>query len=354
MPIRHSPLPTVRSLAARRANALKSTGPRTPSGKARASLNALKHGRSMGPAGRAPRFRERLLRAGCPQQEALYGGLRSCLAQAFGAQDPRSRRRVDQMAASAWCQAVGRRFFGTKLECALESRGQGSRVLLQECRGPMRYRAEDNWRRIGIVFWVQHRRFLTTARLKRMLAGLEPLSVPGPNEGLESRVRCRVFRLRRPGYFERLRYGLDRNGAPDWECELWRSAVQSGKVPRRRRAEARVSGPAGAALFANEEHARVRIVAEGGSSPAEASQSAKDPPKAAAGTPAEPPRPEVARNPQGGASAASGGDASGGSVSGAIEHLSGGLSRRIVAAGRSLFDGLLRIAALRKIGYIKA
>ena len=69
MPIRRSPRLTPRSLAARRANALKSTGPRTPCGKARVSLNALKHGRSMGPAGRAPRFRERLLRAGYPYKK---------------------------------------------------------------------------------------------------------------------------------------------------------------------------------------------------------------------------------------------------------------------------------------------
>ena len=88
MPIRRSPLLTPRSLAARRANALKSTGPRTRCGKARVSFNALKHGHSIGPAGRAPRFRERLLRAGYPHQEALYGDLRSCLAQAFGARTP--------------------------------------------------------------------------------------------------------------------------------------------------------------------------------------------------------------------------------------------------------------------------
>ena len=66
MSIRRSPRLTPRSLAARRANALKSTGPRTPCGKARVSLNALKHGRS---AARAPRFRERLLRAGYPYKK---------------------------------------------------------------------------------------------------------------------------------------------------------------------------------------------------------------------------------------------------------------------------------------------
>ena len=98
MSIRRSPRLTPRSLAARRANALKSTGPRTPCGKARVSLNALKHGRS---AARAPRFRERLQRAGYPHQEALYGDLRSCLAQAFGARTPYWRAEVDRFAASA-------------------------------------------------------------------------------------------------------------------------------------------------------------------------------------------------------------------------------------------------------------
>ena len=69
MPIRRSPLLTPQSLAARRANALKSTGPRTRCGKARVSFNALKHGHSIGPAGRAPRFPERLLRAGYPTRK---------------------------------------------------------------------------------------------------------------------------------------------------------------------------------------------------------------------------------------------------------------------------------------------
>lgn len=81
MRLRRSPLLTPRSLAARRANALKSTGPRTSCGKARVSLNALKEDRSMGPAGCAPRFRSRLLRASYPRQEALYGGLCSLTSE---------------------------------------------------------------------------------------------------------------------------------------------------------------------------------------------------------------------------------------------------------------------------------
>ena len=40
-----SPRMTAAKLAANRANALKSTGPRTRRGKARVTLNALKHGR---------------------------------------------------------------------------------------------------------------------------------------------------------------------------------------------------------------------------------------------------------------------------------------------------------------------
>lgn len=166
MPLRHAPRLTPRSLAARRANALKSTGPRTPCGKARVSLNSLKHDRGLGcPA----RFRERLLRAGYAQQEALYEGLRACLTQAFGARTAHWRREVDRFAIRAWCVATGKDFFRTKLECDFDSTPKGSRVLsedLQQGRSPsrrhrpgltrsLRYRAEDNYRCIGVAFWIQ-------------------------------------------------------------------------------------------------------------------------------------------------------------------------------------------------------
>ena len=187
MPLRKSPVRTPAFLAANRANARKSSGPRTPCGRARVSLNALKHGRSMGPAGRAPRFRERLLRAGYRQQEALYGGLRSCLAQAFGARSPPWRRQVDQFAASAWCVVMGRNFFRTKPESPLDSRAEGSRVLSPDAPRlvlSLRYRAEDPWRRIAVTFWLQRRRYLTSARVKRMFQGQErgiggPGALPG-------------------------------------------------------------------------------------------------------------------------------------------------------------------------------
>ena len=48
MSLRKSPERTPAFLAAHRRNARKSTGPQTPTGKARSSLNALKHGRYAG------------------------------------------------------------------------------------------------------------------------------------------------------------------------------------------------------------------------------------------------------------------------------------------------------------------
>jgi hypothetical protein len=52
----------------------------------------------------------------------------------------------------------------------------------------------------------------------------------GPaDDGLEDRVRCLVFRLRRPEYFERLRYSLDRDGRPRLEP---RALAESASLPR--------------------------------------------------------------------------------------------------------------------------
>ena len=66
MPLRKSPLSTPALVAAWRANARKSHGPKTIRGKARSSLNALKHGRY------AIHLRQKLVEAGDRQGEALY------------------------------------------------------------------------------------------------------------------------------------------------------------------------------------------------------------------------------------------------------------------------------------------
>jgi hypothetical protein len=76
---------TPASLAARRSNALKSTGLRTLRGKARPGFNTLKLSRHAARSARlADRLIRRLIRAGYHRQEALYGQIRSRIAQTFG------------------------------------------------------------------------------------------------------------------------------------------------------------------------------------------------------------------------------------------------------------------------------
>ena len=126
-------------------------------------------------------------------------------------------------------------------------RGKTFAILSQDPRKgwvrSLRYRAEDPWLRMGVVFWLQRRRYLTLARVRRMFRGQEPVSLGPANEGLENRVRCLVFRLRRPGYFERLRYSLGRNGDPDWSqppwCSLPRYREQWEAARRRAACESR-------------------------------------------------------------------------------------------------------------------
>ena len=72
---------------------------------------------------------------------------------------------------------------------------------------------EDPYRRIGVVFWVQRRRYWNPKRIARVLAGLDP--VPGLEElrALEGGLGRLVFRMRKPrNWDERFRYGLDREG----------------------------------------------------------------------------------------------------------------------------------------------
>ena len=133
MPLRQSPCLTLESLAARRANALKSTGPRTPRGKARVSFNALKHGQY---AARSARLRERLIRAGYERQEELYGRIRSRIAQTFGTPDRHTREDADRLANVVWCRAtrtVGRR--PTSSPSAAESVSRNKAGIFNKTKG---------------------------------------------------------------------------------------------------------------------------------------------------------------------------------------------------------------------------
>ncbi len=142
MPLRKSPVRTPALLAANRANAQKSTGPRSPQGKARVAL-------------------------------------------------------AEQLAAKAWCLARELADLGTKPQCALQS---GLKSALHH----RLLRIDDRLRRIGLVFWLQRARYWTLDRRLRVVLGEEPLAPPAPGRGLEQRWRRRRFRLRKPGLWERM------------------------------------------------------------------------------------------------------------------------------------------------------
>src|SRR5271167_2367369 len=160
MALRKSPVRTAAMLAANRANAQKSTGPATAAGKARVALNALKHG------GRTDRLPEKLLRAGDREGEALYRWFREEITATFGRGKPQEQRRVDQIAAAAWCRARGLARLRAKPECPFVSWALCSRLhLLSRIQVVV-------WRwRIGLVFWVQRPRYWTRRRQVRTLQG---------------------------------------------------------------------------------------------------------------------------------------------------------------------------------------
>ena len=83
-------------------------------------------------------------------------------------------------------------------------------------------RVNDYYGRIGMVFYVQQRRFCTYRRYEAGLLGLESLEFPDWTP--EEAFRCRVFRLARPRMWERLRFCLDKQGRyhPDWEAKFRR------------------------------------------------------------------------------------------------------------------------------------
>lgn len=97
-----SPLPTPAALAARRANALKSTGPRTARGKAWSCLNALRHGR------RARHLRARIERTGDKQALCLYDWFHVNLINRFHPSSPWQWDYTKREAGRVWCFLTGR------------------------------------------------------------------------------------------------------------------------------------------------------------------------------------------------------------------------------------------------------
>src|SRR5271169_160112 len=97
MSLRRSPQLTPASLAARRANALRSTGPRSAAGKARSCLNALRHGR------RARDLRAKLARTGDSEALFLLDWFHHHILLFWRPRKERTWRYTIRLAARVWC-----------------------------------------------------------------------------------------------------------------------------------------------------------------------------------------------------------------------------------------------------------
>ncbi len=102
MSLRRSPTLTPAALAARRANALKSTGPRTERGKAWSSLNALRHGWD------ARNLRDKIARTGDKEAAVLFDWIFTRFFELCPMSTERSWRYHRRLAARVWCHLSGR------------------------------------------------------------------------------------------------------------------------------------------------------------------------------------------------------------------------------------------------------
>ncbi len=146
-----SPKLTPARLAACRANARKSTGPRTARGKARSSLNALKHGRY------ARKLTRTLERAGEREQLQVYWGIVSRISLHFQVDWKREQQTTERLARQVWCygwKAVER--MKTNRRCA--GKGGSSEDNL---RVPIRIEGNARGRALRFVFGRRRRRRLT-------------------------------------------------------------------------------------------------------------------------------------------------------------------------------------------------
>jgi hypothetical protein len=196
--LRQSPTRTPAFLAANLNNAQKCTGPRTPAGKARSSLNALKHGRY------ARRLPSKLLAAGYCDGAALYARALGDIRATFRPADRKEHRQAEQLANRVYCMARRAGVLGTKPECPLFSATLGPRSL-----SLFPIQILDPWRRVGLVYWVQRKAFWNLKKLLGAVFGGAPVEEPPLRQSLESRIRRRVFRMKRPSLWDRQKYGLD-------------------------------------------------------------------------------------------------------------------------------------------------
>jgi hypothetical protein len=97
MPLVKPPTLTPAKLAACRANAQKSTGPRTPEGKRRIVFNSLKHGE------RSRDFLSTLLKAGSREEKESYLELHYRLEPLLQPTTPGDRKKAEDLLRQLWC-----------------------------------------------------------------------------------------------------------------------------------------------------------------------------------------------------------------------------------------------------------
>jgi len=103
-------------LAACRANARKGTGPRTPEGKCRSRLNALKHGRY------SPNFRESLAQAGREMGVKRFDFIRHHLLKFLPPVTQEQKRKAEELSRFVWCWAERQeKALGTKQRSSMDS-----------------------------------------------------------------------------------------------------------------------------------------------------------------------------------------------------------------------------------------
>ncbi len=252
---------TPAALAARRSNALKSTGPRTDRGKARVALNRLKHGRY------AVNLPEELARAGYHQEAAEWRRIRARIARTFQTThtapapewtrppescsggvptadrppEPRSgsvptaarsldrclgstvsgpsfEKKMDWLANSVWCaHRSWQEHVGSKLKSPFESDSDHTAVADQlRIQLPPQIRIYNPWARLGLVFYLQRRRGYASRIGDELYRSRLPA---GRGPEWETGLRSKVYPLGRPQFWERIRYCLDQEGNyhPEWQ-----------------------------------------------------------------------------------------------------------------------------------------